>query len=309
MRAVMSPVSRAEAALGRLAVRALRRLQRQTLGVRGRRHTDARGRVTPYLECGTPRRGTLVWVHGFSDRFDTILQAAPHLVRDFRIVSPSVPGFGEGWIDPSERYTFGAFTGWLERVLRDVVHEPFHLMGNSLGGATALALAARMPDRVRSVVALNSAGLELEGVHCVHREMAAGQNLFVVREPADLAALNRRVFAREIRIPRLVFAHLFDESRRNAAWYARVTSDLAESEIVAEGAGWRSFVPLPEVRVPALVLWGDRDTLLPVAHGEHVARTVQDGRLELLEGVGHCAHLESPRRLADSFRRWAERTS
>src|SRR5690606_22432128 len=97
------------------------------------------------------------------------------------------------------------------------------------------------------------------------------------------------------------------EMRGNAAWYARVASDLAESEIQGQGPGWRSFVDLPAIRVPTLVLWGDRDTLLPVAHGEHVARTVQNGRLELLEGVGHSAHLESPRRLADAFRRWAER--
>lgn len=305
----MSLLTRAEAALGHVTLRALRRVQRRQLGVRVRKHTDARGRVTPYLELGTPRRGTLVWLHGFSDRFDTILQAAPHLREDFRIVSPSLPAFGEGWVDPGERHTFSAFADWMEGVLRDVVHEPFHLMGNSLGGATALGVAARMPDRVRSVIALNNAGVLLDGVHCVTAEMSAGQNLFVVREPADYHALNRRIFAREVKLPRPIAAHLFHESKRNAEWYTRVTQDLGESEVRAEGPGWRSFVDLPAIRVPALVLWGDQDTLFPVAHGEHVARTVQDGRLELLEGVGHCAHLESPRRLAESVRKWTERVS
>lgn len=304
-------ISRAEAALGHATLRALRRIQRRKLGVRVHRTVDARGRVTPTLVCGTPRRATLVWVHGFSDRFDTILQAAPSLLDEFQVVSPSLPAFGEGWIDPTELHTFSAFAGWIEEVLRDlaqsgVISPSFHLVGNSLGGAIALELATRMPERVRSVVALNSAGLQLDGVHCAHHELEGGQNLFVVRDPADFERFQRRLFARPMRLPRPIVAHLFHEAQRNAGWYERLVQDLGQSEVRTQGPGWRSFVELSAVEAPTLVLWGDRDTLFPVAHGEHLARTVHEGRLELLEGVGHCGHLESPRRLATALRRWTE---
>jgi pimeloyl-ACP methyl ester carboxylesterase len=300
---------RVESALGSLTLEALRGVQRRTLGVRVRRHVDRRGRVTPVLELGTPRRGTLVWLHGFSDRFDTILQAAPHLRRDWRILSPSMPAFGEGWVDPGERHTFDAYAEWMADVLRDVAPPRFHLMGNSLGGATALAVAAALPDRVMSVVALNAAGVRLEGVHCAHAEISGGANLFEIRTREDYGRLQRRIFAEPMALPRWIEAHLFEDMRRKADWYIRVGEDLAASEVRVQGPGWYSYLPLPEVGAPTLVLWGDRDTLFPVAQGERMARAVAHGRFARLDGVGHSAHLERPRRLAEAFARWAQQVS
>ncbi len=296
---------RLEAALGAASLRAIRALQHRMLDARVTDHVDARGRVTPVLSVGTPRRGTLVWLHGFSDRFDTILRVAPHLRRDYRIVAPSMPAFGEGWVDPDATHTFDAYAEWMARVIADVAPSRFHLMGNSLGGATAFGVAARLPDRVATVIALNAAGVVIEGVDCAHGEIGGGDNLFEVRTREDHARLNARVFARPLRLPRWIEAHLFEEMRAQADWYVRIGRDLATSAVRAEGEGWSAYVPLPEVAPPTLVLWGDQDGLFPVAHGERMAAAVADGRLERLPGVGHSAHVEAPRRLAEAFDRWA----
>jgi len=303
----MGPIHRIETSIGALALTAIRAAQRRALKVEVREHTDARGRVTPYLLAGTPRRGHLVWLHGFGDRFDTILQAAPRLMDDWQILAPSMPAFGEGWVDPAETHTFDAYADWMFAVLRDVAPPRFHLMGNSLGGATAVKVAARMPDAVESVVALNSAGVRLDGVHCAHVEMEGGDNLFEVQHREDYDRLQRRLFARPMKLPRPIETYLFDFQRRNADWYIRVGQDLSTSEVHAEGDGWISYLELGDVRAPLLALWGDQDTLFPVAHAEHLADTVERGEHERIEGVGHVPHLESPKRLADAFRRWSAR--
>ncbi len=295
--------------LGGLALGALRQAQRLALRVRVHRHVDRRGRATPWLEVGRPVRGTLVWLHGFSDRFDTILQVAPHLAREWRILSPSMPAFGEGWVDPGETHTFDAYADWMAQVIGDVAPERFHLMGNSLGGATALGVAARLPDRVETVIALNAAGVRIDGMHCAHAEIAGGDNLFEIRTRADYARLNGRVFATPPAIPGWLEAELFEDARRRADWHTRVGNDLATSPIRHQGDGWYSYLPLPEVTPPALVLWGDRDTLFPLAHGERMAAAVDHGTFERLEGVGHAGHLERPKRLADAFTRWTRRMS
>jgi abhydrolase domain-containing protein 6 len=301
----LSALESAQALVGRVLVGLVRRGHQRKLGARVREHRDRRGRVTPYLELGRARRGTLVWLHGFSDRFETFLPAAAHLHEDFRIVIPSMPGFGKGWVDHAERHTFGRYADWMGEVLGDVVGERFHVMGNSLGGATALALGARMPERLHSVTAVNSAGLRLAGVRCIGDEVLAGENLFEVRSRGDHERLNRRVFARPMKLPRPVVLHLYREALAKADWHARLMADLAQSEGVPSGEGGTAHVDLGAVRVPTLVLWGDRDSLFPVAHGEHVAQRVAQGRFERLEGVGHCPHLESPRRLAEAFSRFA----
>ncbi len=305
----MSAIPRARLSLGAFALDALRGAQRLALRVTVRRHVDRRGRVTPYLEVGQPVRGTLVWLHGFSDRFDTILQVAPHLAREWRILSPSMPAFGVGWVDPSETHTFDAYAEWMTDVIRDVAPARFHLMGNSLGGATALGVAARMPTRIETVIALNAAGVRIDGLHCAHAEIAGGDNLFEIRDRADYERLNGRVFARPPTIPRWIEAQLFDDMKRRADWHIRIGTDLATSAIRVEGDGFSSYLPLPDVTPPALVLWGDQDTLFPVAHGERMAAAVANGRLELLPGVGHAGHLERPKQIADAFSRWAHRMS
>ncbi len=302
----MSPLERAQALVGHVLVSLVRRNQRRALRARARAHRDSRGRVTPYLELGRARRGTLVWLHGFSDRFETFLPTAAHLHRDYRIVIPSMPGFGKGWVDRDAQHTFGSYADWMEGVLRDVVSDRFHLMGNSLGGATALALGARMPDRIRSIVALNSAGVRIEGVRCVSEEVLAGANLFEVRTPADHAHLTQRIFAKPMKLPRPVELYLYREALTHADWHSRIMADLTASDSVPIGEGATAHVDLRAITAPTLALWGDRDTLFPVSHGELVARSVRDGRFETLDGVGHCAHIESPKRLADAFTRFAE---
>lgn len=304
-----SPIPSAPVSLGGVALGALRGVQRVALQARVRRHVDRRGRVTPWLEVGRPERGTLVWLHGFSDRFDTILQVAPHLAREWRILSPSMPAFGEGWVDPSETHTFDAYADWMAEVIGAVAPERFHLMGNSLGGATALGVAARLADRVETVVALNAAGVRIDDMPCAHAEIAGGDNLFEIRSREDYARLNGRVFAKPIPIPAWMEAQLFEDAKRRADWHIRIGNDLATSPVRHQGDGWFSYLPLPDVTPPALVLWGDQDTLFPVAHGERMAAAVANGTFERLEGVGHAGHLESPKRLARAFSRWARQMS
>ncbi|MFK7984837.1 MAG: alpha/beta fold hydrolase [Sandaracinaceae bacterium] len=293
-----------------LGMRAIRQLQHRALRVQVREHTDPRGRTTPVLDVGVARRGTLVWLHGFSDRFDSILQVAPHLRSDWRIVSPSMPAFGEGWVDASELHTFDAYAAWMSALLTDLVDSAvlppqFHLMGNSLGGATALGVTARVPELVKSVVALNAAGVRLDDVRCAQEEIADGHNLFRIEAREDYERLQGRIFAHRPKIPAWIGQHLFEEMRRHADWYTRLGEDMAKSEVRAEGDGWHALVPLHEVTRPTLVLWGAEDGLFPVAHGERMAASVVNGRLETLPNIGHAAHVERPKALAEAFRRWA----
>lgn len=298
-------LARVEEAIGDGILRAVQALQRRVVRARVKEHTDARGRVTPYLECGVAREGTLVWLHGFSDEPDSFLRAAAPLASRYRVVMPALPGFANGWVDASERHTFGAYAAWMGEVVGALGGERFHLMGNSLGGGTAIAIAAALPERLASLVAVNSAGLDILGVESVNDEMRAGKNLFAVRSRAEYRQFLQRIFARAPYIPRPVLAHLALRLSCSADWYERLVADMAGSEIYAAAEGASCIAELANVRVPTLVVWGDRDTLFPLSHGEYLARVIPGAKLEVLRGVGHCPHIESPRRLVQAFQRFA----
>jgi abhydrolase domain-containing protein 6 len=280
--------------------------QRRAVRARLKRHVDRRGRVTPYLECGAARAGTVVWLHGFSDEPGTFLRTAQRLVGRYRVVAPAMPGFGEGWNDPSERHTFEAYATWLGEFVDDLGAERFHLMGNSLGGATAIGIAASHREgRLASLVVVNSGGLDVVGVRSVNDEMREGHNLFAVRDHSGYERFLKRIFARPPFIPGPVRASLASKLRASASWYERIVADMIESRQLQIAEGVASIVDLQRIRVPTLVVWGDRDSLFPVAHADHFVRAIPGAKLEILEGVGHCPHLESPARLADVFVRFA----
>jgi pimeloyl-ACP methyl ester carboxylesterase len=299
-------LSRVEEAIGGGILRAVQVLQRRVVGARLKHHRDVRGRVTPYLECGVAKAGTLVWLHGFNDEPDNFLRAAGSLSSRYRILVPALPGFRGGWLDPSERHTFGAYASWMGEVVAALAGERFHLMGNSLGGGAALAIAANLgPERIASLVAVNSGGLDVPGVQSVNDEMRAGQNLFAVRSRPEFQGFIQRIFARPPYMPRPVVAQLALRLARSADWYERIVANLLESEIHAAPEGASFIADLARIRVPTLIVWGDRDTLFPTSHGQYLARVIPGAKIEVFNGVGHCPHLESPRLLARTFERFA----
>lgn len=303
----MPSLTGVSAALGGAILGALRFAQHRKLSVRRREHRDRRGRVTPYLELGRPRRGTLLWLHGFSDRPDTFLPTAAHLAEEYRVIVPALPGFHEGWTDRSARHTWDLYAEWIAELAVAVGGERFHVMGNSLGGAVALALAKGMPERVISVAPVNNAGVRLAGVRCISGELEEGANLFEVRSEQDYARFVARIFAQPVKVPRPIADHLFRDLRRHADWYDRLMRDLVQSAGITEEAEGSVHVDLRDIRVPALVVWGEHDTLFPLAHGQHVARTIPGAELLVIEACGHCPHLERPRALARGWGEFAAR--
>jgi pimeloyl-ACP methyl ester carboxylesterase len=298
-------LSRVEESIGAGILRVVRLAGRRAVRARLKHHRGVRGRVTPYLECGDAKEGTVVWLHGFNDEPDSFLRTAARLVGRYRVVAPAMPGFGDGWLDPAERHTLDAYASWLGEVACELGGHRFHLMGNSLGGSTAIAIAAAEgPGRVASLVAVNSGGLDLTGVHSVNDEMRAGRNLFAVRDREGFERFLQRVFANRPYMPRPVLVRLAAELRRSADWYERLVADMIETKLHTSSFG-ASVTNLAEIRVPTLVVWGDRDSLFPLSHGQHLARTIPGAKLAVLEGVGHCPHLETPRRLAEAFTRFA----
>lgn len=296
--------SRPLAALGRYLLRGAVRSGRRLLRASVERHRDDKGRETPCLIVGTPRRGTLVFLHGFGDRVDSFLPAARLLHEDFRIIVPAMPGFDDGWRDPSELHSFWAYARWLGDLLEQVAPTRFHLMGNSLGGASALGIASRMPARVASLTLVDTAGVRVPGVSSFYDEVESGHNLFEVRSRAAFRRFSERVFASPPPFPRPIAEHLYAEQVKNADWYSRLMTDLhAGARLSRDEAS--AVVDLAGLSVPTLVVWGERDSLFPLAIGQHAATAIPNAELHPLRDVGHVPHLESPKALARAFSAFA----
>jgi len=215
----------------------------------------------------------LVMLHGATgsgrDHFATL---RPLVTRGFHVYMPDARGHaGTRW-DPADGWTTADL---VEDVIGfvDALEMPtFHLLGYSMGGMTALHVAARFPERIRTLVAV-SIGTEREP------RLAAGRALMdAVRIGRDDPDWARRLAARH------------DPVQGAGGWQRLLTAIVEDIEA-------QPLLTARELRgidAPTLVVAGDRDPFVPVTQADALARQVRDGRLLVLPGIGHDSLVERP---------------
>jgi pyruvate dehydrogenase E2 component (dihydrolipoamide acetyltransferase) len=166
------------------------------------------------------------------------------------------------------------------------------LVGHSLGGAIAFAFASRYPQRVDRLVLVDSAGLGPEIDAEVLNLMRTAPTIEGIR--AELT----HFFAHSGLVQQALVEQLYQQRIQPGAREAL----LATAEVAFGGNQQRVDLreTLPSLPNEMLVVWGNADRVVPVAHAEQ-ARHVPKSKVEIFEACGHCPHIER----ADAFNQLA----
>lgn len=251
-----------------------------------------------------------LYVHGLGGSSQNWTDVAGLLSDRLDGQAIDLPGFGRS--APTRRYGIDALAArviaWMEYTDRGAVH----LIGNSLGGAITVKVAASRPDLVRTLTLISPALPFLDP-----RRSAQGRLLPLLAVPrADrlatrrLATIEPEILARQVlelcfgdqsRIEPRRLAEAVEEARRRSdvPWYmdayVRTLRGLVGSFLRAylpgSGSLWRTAA---RVTAPTLVIGGDRDRLVDVRVAPRTGRAIPDARLLLMRGVGHVAQMEEP---------------
>jgi pyruvate dehydrogenase E2 component (dihydrolipoamide acetyltransferase) len=251
------------------------------------------GRSLRYVRYGDGEE-TIVLLHGFGGDLLSWLFVAEPLARERRVYALDLPGHGGSSKDVGDG-SVDAFTTALGDFLDALGINRAHLVGHSLGGAVAVAYASAHPERVQSLVLVASAGFGDE----IDSEFIEG--FITSQSRRELKPYLERLFAD----PAVVTRQLVEDVLR----YKRLDGVADALRRVADSTfpdGRQAVhVRVPEA-VPALVVWGEHDRIIPAAHAASAAAHAQ---VEVLEGQGHSPHLEASgdvNRLIDDFLARAE---
>lgn len=248
-----------------------------------------------YLSAGSGRPVILLHALGEdSSQWLAVLRAlAPHY-RLFALDLPGLAGMGR-----PPRYTSEWFASFLAAFIEDVTSGEVALVGNSFGGLVALKLALSQRECVAALGLVASIGLGVEVSPLLQLPTLPGVG--------EMGALwtNNPLGRAQLLVARsaLVFG---DPRRVPAAWLAQqanlvrrpgfVAGVLAALRAEVDLYGQRDVVvdELPRLDVPTLVVWGDRDQVVPIAHGQRAAARLPQGSLDVLPGCGHLPPVEQP---------------
>ena len=271
------------------------------------RAVNADGIETFYLESGPVDAPPVVLVHGLSATNASMLPLIPALSREFHVLAPDLPGHGG---TAATRAAHGAsYLGkWLQSFLRETCDRPAVLIGNSLGGRTALQAALDSPEQVRALVLLCPAVAfrKLRQLVPVVRLVRDEVAVLPVRFPRRVAMRGlQSLFADPSRLPQPWYDAAVDEFLRVMAVRAnRLAVFSALRHIyLDEPFGERGFWSrLPSLQPPALFLWGDKDVLVPAGFGKFVAEALPQAHSIVLPDCGHVPQFEHPEQTAQLVR-------
>lgn len=248
----------------------------------------------------------MVLLHGFTDTWRTWELVLPMLEPSYDVLAPTLAGHAGG-PEIEGPVTDAAVADAVERAMDDAGFETAHIVGNSLGGYTALQLAAR--GRARTVVALAPAGGWAEGDEAFREalvyfrtmqellEQAAPQAEAIVSTPEGRRRATLFTATNFEHIPAELLAHQIRGAAACPAVYPLI--EYAERE------GWK--LDAERVTCPVRFVWGTDDKILewPRAAARYRNDWLPNADRVELDAVGHCPQLDVPLETAELIKGFA----
>ena len=222
---------------------------------------------------------TLLMLHGWGDNlhtFDALVRELP----EYRIVRVDMPGFGNSERAP-ETWGVVEYARFIESFIKKVQIEPRAVVGHSFGGRVILKGVGTSIFAPEKIVLVASAGVARKTTlkHLVLRLFAKLGKALTLIPPFSIYRLQIRK-----KLYGSIGSDYFAAGSMRDVFLKVVKEDLLQYA--------------REIRVPALLVWGDQDTQTPLSDGEKIRDAIRESQLEVIIGATHFVHQEKPHEVA-----------
>src|SRR3954452_2734328 len=268
------------------------------------RTIELHGHTVAFRTAGTGP--VLLLIHGIAGTNAVWDEVYAPLAADHTVIAPDLPGHGASGA-PAGDYSLGAMAATVRDLLIALGHDRATIVGHSLGGGVAMQFSYLFPDYTERLVLISSGGLGRSVNPALRLAALPGAEL-VTAQLGRAARLAGRL------LPSAVLP-----AGRVAAELGRSVSALADSQTrnafhatlraVVGPDGQRVFAGdrlyLAEA-MPTLIIWGERDAIIPAGHGRRGHAAMPGSRFVVLEQAGHFPPLEDARGVTDAVREFIQ---
>jgi pimeloyl-ACP methyl ester carboxylesterase len=255
----------------------------------------------------------VVLVHGITGSSATWEHVIEPLAEHYTVVAPDLLGHGES-AKPRGDYSLGAYASGIRDLIAAIGHDRATVVGHSLGGGVAMQMAYQFPERVERLVLVSSGGLGRE-VHMLLRAAVLPGSEIVLPLLASPGLIGRldgvgsflgRLGLRggpDLEEMWSGFSSLADPGARSAFIHTlRTILDAGGQRVSATD---RLYLAQ---EMPSLIMWGERDPIIPYRHGLHASEMMPGSRFVTFPQAGHFPHRNDPKRFVRELTDFIEST-
>jgi len=257
-----------------------------------------------YYAAAGEQGDLVVLIHGIASTSESWGPVLPELGESHTLLAPDLLGHGQSDRGGGD-YSLGAYASGVRDLLVALGYDRATLVGHSLGGGVAMQFAYQFPEMVERLVLVASGGLGRELNLLLRSASLPGAEyvlplLFATGFPSagtSIASLVNKVgFRAGLDLEEIGrgFASLGDTDARRA--FIHTVRGLIDPGGQRVDASSRLYMA---GEIPMLIVWGARDTIIPVEHAYAAQEQLPDARLEIFEQAGHFPHLSEPHRFCE----------
>jgi pimeloyl-ACP methyl ester carboxylesterase len=250
---------------------------------------------------GKPGSEAVILVHGFGSSRDSWNRFAGRLTKQYRVIAPDLPGWGESTRIEAESYGYPKQVQRLREFITALGLGRVHLIGHSMGGFIGSAYAAQYPGDVITLGLIAPHGVTEPQPSDLAHSVAAGDNWLVASSQEGFERLLNNVFSKRPYIPKSVLRLVANRAVAGSTKSARIFAEMQTNDPPLEAR-------LSQIKAPTLILWGDQDRVLHVSCAEVFGQGINNSEVLLLAGSGHMPLIENARQCAAAWLKFADKT-
>jgi len=245
-----------------------------------------------YLEGG--KGPTILLLHGYTGNKDNWTMFAPYLTKNYHVVIPDIPGYGESSMIEAASYDLSSQMSRLHKFAQALELKKFHIVGNSMGGFFAGTYAVRYPDEVISIGLFDAAGVKSLEKSVAMKMMEKGENPLILKDSKDMPRLMELVFVKQPTLPYPIEKVMINTLLANRMFYEKERKELFSDLYSLEK-------DLPKIKAQTLILWGKLDKIIDVSSVPVFEKGLKNSKTVIIQDCGHVPMIEKPQETATHY--------
>ncbi|MDB4973758.1 MAG: hypothetical protein JWN48_2099 [Myxococcaceae bacterium] len=246
----------------------------------------------------------ILLIHGIGDNSDTWRNLIRELAREHTVIAPDLLGHGRS-DKPRADYSVAAYANAMRDLLTVLDIEKATVVGHSLGGGVAMQFAYQYPERCERLVVVSSGGVSREVTPLLRAASLPPAHAVLPLLQYPLARTLGKALFKVLEVLDTDIGRDTEDMLRIFDALPDATSRAAFIRTLHAVVDWRGQVITMLDRcyltrgMPTLLIWGDRDAVIPYEHARLAHAAMPGSRLETFRGAGHFPHHSDPQRFVD----------